>query len=323
MSQLDELKKHSTVVADTGDFHLISQYLPQDATTNPSLVSAAAEKSEYQYLIDEAVSWGHSRGGTLDEQVRWTTMKVMVNFGCEILKIVPGRVSTEVSARLSFDTEGSIQRAHDFIKLYEEAGIDRSRILIKLASTWEGIQACRVLEKEGIHCNLTLMFSLAQAACCAEAGATLISPFVGRILDWHKKDEGRDFAPQEDPGVQSVTEIYKYYKKFGYATQIMGASFRNAGEILELAGCDLITIAPKLLEELAQSEGPVERKLSPEMGADSPHEKLLLDEKGFRWHFSQNAMAVDKLADGIRRFAADLGTLQVELRKRLSQLQTA
>jgi transaldolase len=312
MSKLDQLRQLSTVVADTGDIDAIQKHKPQDATTNPSLIYAASQMPQYQHLIDEAIAWGKTQG------LNATMDKLMINFGSEILKIVPGRVSTELDARLSFDTQKSIEKAHRLIDLYREMGVERERVLIKIASTWEGAQACKVLEKEGIHCNLTLMFSLPQAIACADAGATLISPFVGRIFDYWKKEEGREsYPPQEDPGVLSVQEIYAYYKHFGVETQIMGASFRNIGEILELAGCDLITIAPKLLEELESSEGPVERKLSPEACRDLPLEKLELDEKAFRWQFNENEMAVNKLSDGIRRFAADLVKLEKQVEKRL------
>jgi len=314
MSKLDELRKLSTVVADTGEIEEIGKYKPQDATTNPSLIFKASGMEAYQPLIDEAVTWAKKQPG---DPLANAVDKVMINFGMEILKIVPGRVSTELDARLSFDTEGSIEKARQLIKLYESNGIDRKRILIKIASTWEGTRAAQVLEKEGIHCNMTLMFSLPQAIACAEVGATLISPFVGRILDYYKKETGKDFAPEEDPGVALVVEIYNYYKKFGVATQIMGASFRNSGQILELAGIDLITIAPKLLEELQNTSGSVPAKLNPEACQNLPLEKIDLDENAFRWMFNENAMANDKLADGIRRFAADLGKLEVELRKRL------
>ncbi len=317
-SKLDQLKKLSTVVSDTGDIDAIKQYKPQDATTNPSLIYAASQMPQYQHLIDDAIEFGHQRGVGIEEQLRMTTEKVMVNFGKEILRIVPGRVSTEVDARLSFDTEGAIRKGRSLIALYASEGIPKERILIKLASTWEGICAAEVLEKEGIHCNMTLMFSLAQAIGCAQVGATLISPFVGRILDWYKKSEGKtSYPPADDPGVKSVREIYQYYKKFGYKTQIMSASFRNVDEILELAGCDLITIAPKLLQELSDATGTVEAKLTPKMAAECKLEKISLDEKRFRWMFNENPMAVDKLAEGIRHFAADLGKLQAEILKRL------
>ena len=315
MNKLDQLKKMTVIVADTGEFEEIKKYHPTDATTNPSLIFAAASLPEYQFLIEEAITWGKKNGKTKPEQLCLAMDKVFVNFGLEILKIVPGRVSTEVDARLSFDIEGSIEKARSLISLYEAAGIDRKRILIKLASTWEGIRAAEKLEKEGIHCNMTLMFSLAQAIGCAEAKATLISPFVGRILDWFKKSEGKDsYPPAEDPGVKSVSEIYTYYKNFGYTTQIMGASFRNVDEILELAGCDLLTIAPKFLEDLQKTEGSVPRKLSPESAKKSNIQKINLDEKTFRWMLCDNAMATEKLYEGIRNFAKDI----VKLEKMLS-----
>lgn len=305
MTKLDELKKITTIVADTGEFEEIKQYKPTDATTNPSLILAAAGKPEYQPLIDEAISFGKNKGSSKELCINYAMEKLFVNFGLEILKIVPGRVSTEVDARLSFDVEGSIEKAHRFISLYEAAGIPRERILIKLASTWEGIQAAEHLEKEGIHCNMTLLFSMAQAVCCAQAKATLISPFVGRILDWYKKAEGKDYTAEEDPGVQSVTQIYNYYKKFDIKTQIMGASFRNSGEILALAGCDLLTIAPKFLSELSQTEGAIPRKLSPEAAKTLPIEQMTLDEKSFRFLHCESAMGTEKLYEGIRTFAKD------------------
>ena len=312
MNQLDQLKKFTTVVADTGDFKSLRQYSPTDSTTNPSLIYAASNLPEYQPLIDDAIRYGK---GTLEA----TLDKIFVNFGLEILKIVPGRVSTEVDARLSFDVEGSIKRAHHLISLYEAAGIDRKRVLIKLASTWEGILAAKHLEKEGIHCNMTLLFSLPQAVACAEAGATLISPFVGRILDWYKKHNNiASYPPAEDPGVQSVSKIYAYYKKFGYKTQIMGASFRNIDEILELAGCDLLTIAPQLLEELKSSSAPVVHKLEATKAKLSPVEKIHIDEKAFRYLLNDDAMATEKLAEGIRNFAKDLIKLEAELQKKMS-----
>lgn len=310
MNKLDQLKKMTTIVSDTGEIEEIKKYHPTDATTNPSLIFAASSKPEYQFLIQEAVQFGKKNGKSKEEQKKLATDKVFVNFGLEILKIVPGRVSTEVDARLSFDIEGSIQKAKTLIGLYESAGMDRKRILIKLASTWEGFRAAEKLEKEGIHCNMTLMFSLPQAIGCAEANATLISPFVGRILDWYKKNEGKDYPPAEDPGVVSVTQIYNYYKKMGYKTQIMGASFRNVDEILELAGCDLLTIAPKLLEELQKAEGDVVRKLSPEDAKKASIEKIKLDEKTFRWMLCENQMASEKLLEGIRNFAKDLVKLE-------------
>lgn len=318
MSKLDLLKKLTTIVADTGEFEEIKKFHPTDATTNPSLIFAAANLPEYQFLIEEAVQYGKKNGKTPQEKLSLALDKAFVNFGLEILKIVPGRVSTEVDARLSFDIEGSIKKAKHFIEMYEAAGIDRKRILIKLASTWEGIVAAEQLEKEGIHCNMTLMFSLGQAIGCANAKATLISPFVGRILDWYKKSEGKEaYPPQEDPGVVSVTQIYNYYKTFDIKTQIMGASFRNSEEILELAGCDLLTIAPKLLDELQKATGPVERKLSPEKAKAASIKKISLDEKTFRWMLNENAMATEKLAEGIRNFAKDIVKLEKILEQRL------
>lgn len=314
MNQLDQLKKLTTVVADTGDFASLKQYSPTDSTTNPSLIYAASQQPQYAPLVEEAVRYGKSKQRPLNAALD----KVFVNFGLEILKIVPGRVSTEVDARLSFDVEGSIAKARNLISLYEAAGVDRKRILIKLASTWEGIMAAKALEKEGIHCNMTLLFSLPQAIACAEAHATLISPFVGRILDWYKKKEGvSSYAPAEDPGVKSVTAIYHYYKKFGYKTQIMGASFRNKDEILELAGCDLLTISPALLEELKKSDAPVLRKLDAAQSKNASLEKLSVDEKMFRYLLNEDAMATEKLSEGIRNFAADLVKLEAHLHKML------
>jgi len=316
MSQLEELKKHSIIVSDTGEIDEVKKYHPTDGTTNPSLILAAAEKPEYKSLIDEAITFGKKKGGSSEEVLSEIVTKLFVNFGVEILKHVPGRVSTEVDARLSFDVEGSIKKAHEYIDLYKEAGIGKERVIIKLASTWEGVQAAKVLEKEGIHCNMTLMFSLAQAIACAKVNATLISPFVGRILDWYKKAEGKESYPSDqDPGVLSVTEIYNYYKKFGHKTQIMGASFRNTGEILELAGCDLITIAPKLLSELQNTEGAVPLKLTPEAAEKASIKEMTIDEKAFRWELNECAMATEKLSEGIRKFAADLVKLETLIKK--------
>lgn len=309
-SQLEQLRTMTTIVIDTGDIKSIEKHRPTDATTNPSLVFAAAQNPEYHHLIQDAIEYTKRSGKTGKEKQHLLMDKLFVNFGVAILKLIEGRVSTEVDAKLSFDTEGSIAKARELIRLYEEAGISKNRILIKLASTWEGAQAAKVLEKEGIHCNMTLMFSLPQAIACAEANATLISPFVGRILDWYKKNEPKDYPPQEDPGVLSVQSIYNYYKKYGIKTQVMGASFRNSGEILELAGCDLLTISPQFLEELSNSEAPVTRKLSPETAHSSPEPKQSLDEKSFRWLFNENPMAVDKLAEGIRKFAQDADKLE-------------
>lgn len=307
MNKLEQLKKMTTVVADTGDIDSIKQYAPTDATTNPSLILNAAQQPQYRHLIEEAIQY--SKG----DRVRLMD-RLFINFGTEILKLIPGRVSTEVDARLSFDIEGSVQKAHTLIKMYEEKGVPRERILIKLASTWEGTRAARQLEQEGIHCNMTLMFSMPQAIACADVKATLISPFVGRILDWYKKSEGvAGYAPAEDPGVKSVTEIFHYFKKFGYKTQIMGASFRNAEEILELAGCDLLTISPHLLKELQEAQGPVPRKLDAKESAHLSLEKIELDEKKFRWLLNENAMATEKLSEGIRKFAEDAMKLEKQL----------
>ena len=313
-NQLDQLKQMTRVVIDTGDIDSIKRYAPIDATTNPSLILAASQKKEYHYLIEEAIAYADKMSGSPHDKKEALIDKLFVNFGIEILKIIPGRVSTEVDARFSFNVEGSIHKARRLIELYEKAGIDRKRILIKLASTWEGTIAARTLEKEGIHCNMTLLFSLPQAVACAEAKATLVSPFVGRILDWYKKAQGvAHIEPAEDPGVQSVTQIFYYFKKFGYKTEVMGASFRNAGEILELAGCDLLTISPQLMEELHQSGDAVIRKLDAKNAVDYDIGKLQLDEKQFRWHFNENAMATEKLAEGIRRFAADSVKLESEI----------
>ncbi len=311
MTQLDQLKQHTVVVADTGDFEAMKAYKPQDATTNPSLILQAAQKAEYKAIFDKAVTDGKSGG------VDAVMDKLVVAFGLEILKIVPGRVSTEVDARLSFDTQGNIEKARQIIGAYEAAGIGRERILIKIASTWEGIKAAEVLQKEGINCNLTLLFSLAQAVVCAEGGIKLISPFVGRILDWHKKSTGKDFASTEDPGVISVTQIYNYYKHFGYTTEVMGASFRNKGEITELTGCDLLTISPGLLGELAASEDPITPKLNAENAKSLQIERIGSDEKTFRWLFNEDAMATEKTAEGIRNFAKDIVKLETMVKAAL------
>jgi len=316
-SQLESLRRHSTVVADTGDIDAVARWKPQDATTNPSLLLASARDARYRPLLDEALDRGRREpAAALD----W----LFVLFGREILKHIPGRVSTEVDARLSFDTAGSIAKARRFVELYQAAGVGRERILVKLASTWEGIRAAEALEREGIHCNMTLLFSFAQAAACADAGATLISPFVGRIYDWHKAARKVDDIPlEEDPGVASVTAIYRYYKKLGYATQVMGASFRKTGQILRLAGCDLLTIAPELLERLAATAGEVERRLSPAEAATHAIERLRLDEKAWRWRHNEDAMAVEKLAEGIRRFDADASKLEQFVRARLDERRAA
>ena len=309
-SQLDQLKKFTVVVADTGDFDAIKQYTPRDATTNPSLILKAAQMPEYSWLMDKAIADVKQSGASAAESPRRIVEDLLVRFGLEILKIVPGRVSTETDADLSFDTPALVAKAKRFIELYRQNGIGHERVLIKIASTWEGIKAAEILEREGIHCNLTLLFSFPQAVACAEAKVQLISPFVGRIMDWYKAKEKKEFAPAEDPGVLSVKEIYGYYKKFNYATEVMGASFRNAGEILELAGCDLLTISPQLLGELKGSAAPVARKLSPDLARDGKIEKVSLDEKKFRWLFNENAMAVEKTAEGIRLFNADAQKLE-------------
>ncbi|KFM82043.1 Transaldolase, partial [Stegodyphus mimosarum] len=319
MSSLDQLKKLTVVVADTGEFDAMKQYKPTDATTNPSLILAASKLNHYQHLIEKAVNYGKSHGKTHEEQLSSAMDKLFVLFGCEILKIIPGRVSTEVDARLSFDKEGSIQKARRIIELYEEEGINKDRILIKLASTWEGIQAAKVLEeKYQIHCNMTLLFNFAQAVACAEAGVTLISPFVGRIFDWYVANtDKKSFEPKDDPGVQSVTKIYNYYKKFGYKTVVMGASFRNVGQIKALAGCDLLTISPKLLQELADSNDEIHRFLSPDYAKNMNIEKVSYDEAKFRWELNDDPMACDKLADGIRKFAADAVKLENLMKTRI------
>jgi len=309
-TQLDQLKQFTKVVADTGDFESMRQFHPQDATTNPSLIFQATQKPEYKYILDKVVADRKNSGLTGAAQVEDIIDHVLVAFGLEILKIVPGRVSTETDARLSFDTEGTIAKARHLIALYEQAGISRERVLIKIASTWEGIKAAEVLEKEGIRCNLTLLFSLAQAIACAEAGVQLISPFVGRIYDWYKAAMKRDYVGAEDPGVQSVTKIYNYYKKFGYKTEVMGASFRNVSQITELAGCDLLTISPDLLAKLAESSEPLTKKLDAEAAKASDIQKQPMDEKTFRYEFNEDAMATEKTADGIRKFAADIVKLE-------------
>jgi len=316
-SQLDQLKQFTTVVADTGDFESIRKYSPQDATTNPTLIFKAVQQDEYKPLLEQAIA--DNRGSSLSGEALQKKIidDLLVAFGRKILDIVPGRVSTEVDARLSFDTEATVEKARYLIGLYEKAGVSRERILIKIASTYEGAKAAEVCEKEGIHCNLTLMFSLAQAIACAEAGVTLISPFVGRIYDYYKATTGKEYVGAEDPGVQSVNAIYTYYKKFGYKTQVMGASFRNLGEILELAGCDLLTISPDLLGKLQEADGTVERKLSPEAAKASDVEKIELNEKVYRWLLNEDAMATDKLADGIRKFAADIVKLEAIIAKAL------
>ena len=308
-SHLDSLREYTTIVADTGDFESIREYTPQDATTNPSLILKAAQMDEYSELVNKVTSEAANMDEALD--------KLAVFFGLEILKIVPGRVSTEVDARLSFDTAATLDKARSLIARYEKNGVDRERILIKIAATWAGIRAAEELEKEGIHCNLTLLFAFAQAVACAEARVQLISPFVGRIMDWHKAKTGQEYAPADDPGVQSVTRIYNYYKKFDYATEVMGASFRNTGEITELAGCDLLTISPKLLDQLQDTPGDLPCKLSDESADASTDEKVSLNETAFRWELNEDACATEKLAEGIRRFAADTVKLEEFLAPKL------
>jgi len=314
-SQLAQLKQMTTVVADTGDIEAIAKFQPQDATTNPSLLLKAASLANYQELVKESVAWAKTQSDNAEEQVVDAADKLSVLIGLEILKIVPGRISTEVDARLSFDTAASITKAHKLMGMYHEAGISNDRILIKLASTWEGIKAAEQLEQEGINCNLTLLFSFAQARACAEAGVYLISPFVGRILDWYKKDTGKnDYASDEDPGVVSVTSIYNYYKQQGFNTVVMGASFRNIGEILELAGCDRLTISPPLMDELASSTETIVRKLTPSDA--NAEQEAALSQAQFRWLMNEDAMATEKLAEGIRNFAID----QVKLEKQLAAM---
>lgn len=314
MSQLEKLRNLTTIVVDTGDIEAIKTFHPTDATTNPSLIEKAIKQPEYQKLIEDAKAYSKKKARTPSERCPLLLDKLFVNVGAEILKLIPGRVSTEVDARLSFDVEGSIKKGQHLIELYEEMGFNRNRILIKLASTWEGGLAAKELEKMGIHCNLTLLFSLPQAIHCADSQVTLISPFVGRILDWYKVSEKvQGYAPADDPGVKSVTSIFNYYKKFGYKTQIMGASFRNKEEILELSGCDLLTIAPQLLEELAKAEGDVPLKLNPEIAKQSNLKKISLDEKTFRLMLNEDAMATEKLSEGIRGFAKAAMQLEANL----------
>jgi len=310
LNQLEQLKKFTKVVADTADFESIKDFKPEDATTNPSLVYAATQKQQYTHLVDEVLKDRKNSGLGGQSQIEDICDHLLVQFGTDILEIVPGRVSTETDARLSFNVEGSINKARQLIKLYEERKIPRERVLIKIASTWEGLNAAEQLQKEGIKCNLTLMFSLPQAVRAAEAKVQLISPFVGRIYDWYKKENKRDYAGPEDPGVQSVQEIYSYYKKFGHKTEVMGASFRNVGQIRELAGCDCLTISPELMKELAESQEPLERKLDPEKAKSAKIERLDLDEKKFRWLLNENAMAYEKTGEGIRKFAADVVKLE-------------
>jgi len=311
MTLFESLKKYTTVVADTGDVEAIARHRPQDATTNPSLLFNAAQMPAYRHLVEEASEQALKRGSGHEEMAEEFIDRLFVLFGCEILKVIPGRVSTEVAASLSFDTAATIAKARKLISLYEDRGVSRQRILIKIASTWEGIQAAEFLQKEGIRCNLTLLFSFAQAVACAEAGVTLISPFVGRIYDWYKKQNGGvEIAADKDPGVASVTRIYNYYKKFGYKTQVMGASFRNVNQIVRLAGCDLLTISPDLLDQLGKMEGSLSRSIDPINAKASKDERLHLNERTFRWLLNQDAMATEKLAEGIRKFNSDARHLE-------------
>ncbi|EGR4671484.1 transaldolase [Vibrio parahaemolyticus] len=314
-NKLEQLRKLTTVVADTGEIDAIKKYQPEDATTNPSLILKAAQIAEYAPLIDASIEYAKAQSNDKAQQVQDTCDMLAVNIGKEILKTIPGRISTEVDARLSYDMEGSVAKARQLVKMYNDAGITNDRILIKLASTWEGIRAAEILEKEGINCNLTLLFSFAQARACAEAGVFLISPFVGRIMDWYKAKEGRDFEASEDPGVLSVTKIYNYYKEYGYKTVVMGASFRNIGEILELAGCDRLTIAPALLAELEAAEGEVVEKLVDSKG--SAERPAAMTHAEFLWDHNQDPMAVEKLAEGIRNFAVDQGKLEAMIEAKL------
>ncbi len=320
MTVLESLKKYSVVVADTGDIQAIARLKPQDATTNPSLLFSAAQRPEYQHLVTAALEHADKQGGNQKAQTEAFMDKLATSFGQEILKVIPGRVSTEVDASLSFDTEGTLGKAHELIRLYETAGVDRDRILIKIASTWEGIRAAEKLEQEGIHCNLTLLFSFAQAVACAEAKVTLISPFVGRIYDYYKKENGgKDIPIDQDPGVASVTRIYNYFKKNDYKTVVMGASFRKVDQITHLAGCDLLTISPDLLDEMAKTEGEIQAKLTHEIAQASTDPKINLDEKTFRWMHNEDAMATDKLAEGIRKFYADARKLEKYAQSQVSE----
>jgi transaldolase len=320
MNLLESLKRSTTVVADTGDIEAIAEHKPQDATTNPSLLLKAAQQPHYQHLVDEALDFAMHASGDPAARAEAFMDKLFITFGCDILKVVPGRVSTEVDAGLSFDTEGTLAKARRLIDMYRKGGVGRERVLIKIASTWEGIRAAEQLEREGIHCNLTLLFSFAQAVACAEAGVTLISPFVGRIYDWYCKERGvKDIPGDEDPGVESVARIYDYFKKFDYKTQVMGASFRKVDQIVNLAGCDLLTISPDLLEQMEKTEGPVPRRLSVEKAKASDAQKIHLDEKTFRWMHNEDAMGTDKLAEGIRKFYADARKLEKYARERVTQ----
>jgi transaldolase len=323
MNLLESLKHHTTVVADTGDINAIKKYRPQDGTTNPSLIFQAAQKPEYAELLEDSIQYALQAPGNRPAQREAGINKLMVNFGCEILKIVPGRVSTEVDAALSFNTTGTVDKAHRLMALYESAGIARDRVLIKIASTWEGIRAAEQLEREGIHCNLTLLFSFAQAVACAEAGVTLISPFVGRIYDWYRKEGGAEIPPEQDPGVASVIRIYNYFKKFGYKTQVMGASFRKVDQITHLAGCDLLTISPDLLEQMERTPGEVIRCLSAETARASEEKKIHLTENSFRWQHNEDAMATEKLSEGIRKFNADTRKLEQFARAKVELLTAA
>jgi len=314
-SVLDQLKEHTVVVADTGDFGSIQQYAPRDATTNPSLILKASKQKDYANLVEEVVKTAVQNGIT---EVDSVMNQLLVKFGLSILKVVPGRVSTEVDARLSFDFDASLEKARSIISLYEDSGISRERILIKLATTWEGVRVSEVLEKEGIHTNMTLLFSLVQAVACAEVGSQLISPFVGRILDWHRKEHGKEYTGADDPGVQSVIEIFNYYKKFGYPTEVMGASFRNTGEIKELVGCDLLTISPNLLDEMQQDFSAIELKLDKNKARNLDLEKIEVNEPVFRFLLNEDPMATEKLAEGIRKFSADVCSLEDLLKEMLS-----
>ncbi len=313
LSSLQQLKQYTVVVADSGDFASIRQYAPQDATTNPSLIYKAVTMPEYKPILDGVIQDNRGLNLPKDQKIKQIVDELLVAFGAKILEIVPGRVSTEVDARLSFDTEASMQKARAIIGLYQKRGIAKERVLIKLASTWEGIKAAEVLTKEGIHCNMTLLFSLAQAIACAEARVQLISPFVGRIYDWYRAKEKKDYVGADDPGVQSVHKIYAYYKKFGFKTEVMGASFRTVNQIVQLAGCDLLTISPALLAELSKSDAPVPRQLSPEWAAGQDVARVEMNEKAFRWMFNEDAMAVEKTAEGIRLFAADINKLEAQI----------
>jgi transaldolase len=313
LSSLQQLKQFTTVVADSGDFASIKQYSPQDATTNPSLIYKAVEMPEYRPILDAVIKDCRGLDLPKDQKIKVIVDQLLVAFGIKILEIVPGRVSTEVDARLSFDTEATVEKARSIIGLYQKRGIPKERVLIKIASTWEGIKAAEVVTKEGIHCNLTLLFSLAQAIACAEARVQLISPFVGRIYDWYKAKEKKDYTGADDPGVQSVHKIYAYYKKFGFKTEVMGASFRNVNQIVQLCGCDLLTISPALLAELSKSEALVPRQLSPEWAAAQNVQRIELTEKVFRWMYNEDAMAVEKTAEGIRLFSADINKLEATI----------